>query len=156
MMAAKADLKEIVDALEMQFDELPAYLDRDTGEVHQIPLELIREAEEEDEEERDDLPDWEKPLWQVARLIVKGPRFVRLPSKFDVHEWEIMNDFSLSVESASIRKELLDAIRGSGAFRLFKNTIRRRRIEPAWYEFRSRALREIAIEWCAENDIPWH
>ena len=156
-MAAKVDLKEIVEALEMQFDESPAYVDRDTGEVHVVPIELIRDAEEEedDEEERDDLPDWQKPLWEIARLIVKDPRFLRLPSKFDVHEWEIMNDFSLSVRSASIREELLDAIHGSGAFRQFKNTIRRRRIEAAWYEFRAQALREIAIEWCEDNDIPW-
>ena len=156
-MAAKADLKEIVDALEMQFEENTAYLDRDTGHVHVVPVELIRDAEEEEEdaEERDDLPAWQKPVWEVARLIVKSPRFVRLPSKFDVHEWEIMNDFSLSVGSASVREELLDAIHGSGAFRLFKNTIRRRRIEAAWYEFRAQALREIAMEWCQENDVPW-
>ena len=123
-----------------------------------VPRELIRDAEEEeeDEEERDDLPDWEKPLWEVARLIVKGPRFVRLPSKFDIHEWEIINDFSLSVKSASVREELLDAIHGSGAFRQFKNTIHRRRIEAAWYEFRAQAIREIAIQWCPAKDIPWH
>ena len=157
-MAAKVDLKEIVEALEMQFDESPAYLDRDRGEVHVVPIELIRDAEEEedDAEERDDLPAWQKPLWEIARLIVKDPRFLRLPSKFDIHEWEIMNDFSLSVRSASIREELLDAIHGSGAFRQFKNTIRRRRIETAWYEFRTQALRDIAMEWCEDHDIPWH
>jgi hypothetical protein len=59
------------------------------------------------------------------------------------------------VQSNKIREELLDAIHGAGAFRNFKATLRRRRIEDAWFAFRAQALREIAIDWCAENEIVW-
>lgn len=66
-----------------------------------------------------------------------------------------MEEFSRSVDSERIREDLLRAIRGSGAFRYFKDTIRRHHIETAWYPFRSEALRQIAIDWCEENDIAW-
>ena len=46
-------LTEIVDALEMQFDESPSYLDLDTGQVVNVSEDLLREAEEPGDEEPD-------------------------------------------------------------------------------------------------------
>ncbi len=66
-----------------------------------------------------------------------------------------MDEFSQSVKSARIREELLDAVHGAGAFRMFKSTIRRHHIESAWYKFREQALKQIAIDWCKENGIVW-
>jgi hypothetical protein len=43
-------------------------------------------------------------------------------------------------------EELLEAIRGRGAFRLFKVTLRRMGAEADWYAFRDNALKEIARE----------
>src|SRR5207248_3152956 len=45
---------------------------------------------------------------------------LQLPTKFDVHEWAVMRDFSYSVQSDTIREDLLNAIHGTGAFRHFK------------------------------------
>jgi hypothetical protein len=64
-----------------------------------------------------------------------------------------MQDFSCSVESDRIREELLRVIHGAGAFRNFKDTLRRYGIEPAWFAFRAGALRQIALDWCEENQI---
>ena len=91
----------------------------------------------------------------MARLIVSTNRFRKLPSKFDVHEWAIMQDFSNSVESDEIREDLLFAIHGAGAFRHFKHTVRRHDIESAWFAFRTEALRQTALEWCEANQIVW-
>jgi Uncharacterised protein family (UPF0158) len=154
-MSATVQLKDIVDALELQFDEMPSFVDRDSGEVYTVPVELLHDAEECEEDEEPDLPEWQKDEWEVAKRIVSTDRFVRLPSNFDVHEWAIMEEFSLSVESDRIREELLDAINGRGAFRSFKSAIRRHRIEQAWYKFREESLKEIAIEWCKEHGIAW-
>jgi hypothetical protein len=42
--------------------------------------------------------------------------------------------------------ELQHAIHDTGAFRYFKDTLRRYRIEKNWYAFRTDALSEVAIE----------
>lgn len=47
------------------------------------------------------------------------------------------------------------AIHGKGAFRYFKDTLRRHEIESAWFDFRAAALRQIAIEWYEENEVAW-
>jgi hypothetical protein len=153
-MAAAVHLKDIVGALEMVSDEYPAFLNLDSGEVHSIERRLLGEAEDSDDE--DEYEDYEKdPEWELAKQIVSSDRFVKLPTKFDIHEWEIMNQFATAFPKARISEELLDAIHGAGAFRTFENAIRRHHIEPAWYDFRAQALKQIAIDWCEEHDIGW-
>ena len=46
-------------------------------------------------------------------------------------------------------------IKGSGAFRRFKNAIRELGVENAWFEFRGAALEMMAIEWLEENGIAY-
>jgi len=153
-MSKTIRLSDIVDALEMQPDEYASFLDLDSGEIETVSHSLLGQAEESDGEEPE-LLDWQKHGWEIAKRIAASDRFVALPSKFDVNDWEIMNEFSQATESSRIRSELLDAIHGSGAFRNFKSAIRRHKIEQAWFDFRGEALKKIAIDWCEENQIVW-
>ncbi|MGD1095632.1 MAG: UPF0158 family protein [Bryobacteraceae bacterium] len=147
-------LNDIVEALEIQVDEFSSFLDLDTGQVESVSHDLLRDAEKSSHEEPD-VPDWQKPEWEIAKRIASGGRFQKLPTKFDVHEWEIMRDFSRSVESDRVCEDLLNAIHGAGAFRNFKDALWRHSIESAWFEFRTEALRQIALDWCEENHIVW-
>ena len=52
-----------------------------------------------------------------------------------------------------IRAELSRAIHRAGAFRNFKDTVRRLGIESAWFACRAEALRKIALDWCEKNQI---
>lgn len=54
-----------------------------------------------------------------------------------------------------VREDLLRAIHGKGAFRYFKDTLQRHRIESDWFAFRSEALRQIALDWCEEHGVAW-
>jgi hypothetical protein len=154
-MSATVLLKDIVDALEMVSDELPSFLDLDTGEVQTLHRELLGEAEECGDDEEPDLPAWQAEEWEVAKRIVFSDRFRKLLTKFEVHEWSIMRDFADSVESERIREELSNSLHGKGAFRYFKDTLRRHRMESAWFAFRTEALAEMARDWCEENHVEW-
>jgi hypothetical protein len=144
-----------VDALEMLNDEHLSFLNLDSGEVVTVSRELLSEAEEGEEDEEPELPAWQAGEWEDAKRIASSDRFRRLPSQFDVHEWEIMQEFARSVKSDRIGGELMRAIHGSGAFRHFKNTLRREGVEEEWYAFRAESLREIAIDWCEEEGVKW-
>ena len=155
VMPATVHLDDIIDALEMQLDEFSSFLDCDTGQVETVSDELLGEAEAR-EDKGTDLPAWQKQEWETVRRIVSAPdRYQSLPSKFDVHEWAIMQNFSRSIQSDRIREELLFALHGAGAFRNFKDTVRRCGIESEWFAFRAEALKQIALNWCEENHIVW-
>ena len=152
-MPATVRLNDIIDSLEMQFDESSSFLDLETGQVETVSHALLRAAEESGDEEPD-FPAWQKHEWEIAKRIVSTERLQELPTKFEVHEWEIMKDFSLSMES-DIREDLLRAIRSAGAFKKFKDALRQHGIESGWFAFRMEALRQIALDWCEENQIVW-
>ena len=153
-MAATVLLDDVIEALDIVFDEMSSFLDLDTGKVETVSNDLLSEAEESPDDEPG-LSDWQKEEWEIAKRIASTDRFKQLPTKFDVHEWQILQDFSRSVQSERIREDLQGAIHRAGAFRNFKNLVIQHGIESEWYAFRAAALRQIAIDWCEENQIAW-
>ena len=80
---------------------------------------------------------------------------MQLPSKWDVHEWELMRSFCDTVEDERMKGFLLRSIHGRGAFRRFKDELDRSGQLDRWFDFKRNALRNQAIEWCTENNIPF-
>jgi hypothetical protein len=66
-----------------------------------------------------------------------------------------MQDFSRSVTVETIHGNLLNALRGIGAFRNFKDTLQLHGIESDWFAFRADASQQIALDWCEENTLAW-
>ena len=54
-----------------------------------------------------------------------------------------------------LRNELLYRIRGSGAFRRFKDAIHRYGIAEEWYAYREQVLEEIAVSWLEVRGIAY-
>lgn len=152
-MQAAIRLRDVVAEMDMIGDDFHALLNRITGELATISNEEIRAVEEEDDLE--EYPQWQHDSIRKAEEILGSDDWLELPSKFDVHEWEIMRDFCYSVDDERLSSELLDAIHGSGAFRHFKNTVHYRGVEQDWYRFRQEALEQIARDWLERHDIPF-
>jgi hypothetical protein len=149
-------IKAIVDAIGFQSELHTCYVDVSTGEIVAMPEEVMRAVENEADIEG--LPDWEMELIDVGRAIfedVDSKRYRPLPTIFDIHEYSIIEKFCGSIEDEETAEALYTAIRGRGAFRVFKDTIRRFGIAEEWYEFRNDALRDIAVDWCEADDIEY-
>jgi len=147
-MATKVSLYEVVGALEIASDEMSSFVSKRTGKVVMLSHEAMQRAEEDSKE---DLPDWEEEELRLAKDVLDSTDWLELPSKFEVHEWELMNRFGQSLSAPAQCEEVLDAIHGSGAFRAFKSTIRRLRLEDAWFAFKNSAFEDIARSWLDEN-----
>ena len=151
-MAIRVKLNEIIEGLESQSDERHSFLDKRTGEVVSISDEEMQAAE--DDEPIEDFPDWQQDLVRIAKEIIdETGNYIDLPTKFDIHEYSIMEKFCLSLNDDEMSDNLYSVIKGSGAFGRFKNAIHEYDIADDWYKYRNDALKEIAIEWCQENGI---
>ncbi len=151
-MAIRVKLDEIIEGLECQSDESSSFLDKTTSKVVLISNYEISAAEDNDPIE--DFPDWEKDLVRIAKEIVdETGKYIDLPTKFDIHEYSIMEKFCLSLNDDEMSDNLYSVIKGSGAFGRFKDAIGEYDIADDWYKYRNDALKEIAIEWCQENGI---
>jgi hypothetical protein len=79
----------------------------------------------EDPEEAEAVPQWQKDLLPKAREVLGSEDFIPLPSRFEIHEWSIMERFARSLTDAAVRDELDAAVHGRGAFRRFKDAVHR-------------------------------
>ena len=151
-MAIRVKLNDIIEGLEFESDERNSFLDKRTGEVVSISEEEMQAAE--DDEPIEDFPDWQQDLVRIAKEIVdETGNYIALPTKFDIDEYSIMEKFCLSLNDSEMSDTLYSLIKGSGAFRRFKDAVHEYDIADDWFKYRNDALKEIAIEWCQENDI---
>jgi hypothetical protein len=151
-MAIRVKLDDIIDGMESQSDESSSFLDMKTGEVVLMTDYAMLAAEEN--EPIEDVPDWERELVVIAReILAETGQYLQLPTKYDIDEYSIMENFCMSLDNQQIGDILYDLISGSGALRRFKDAVYKYGVEDEWYKYRDNAIKEIAIEWCRQNNI---
>jgi hypothetical protein len=152
-MIPTVSLRAVAQEMDVFSDEEFAYLNPQSGELVTIRREEIAMVESGDDLEN--YPDWQRALIQETQEVLQSQDYLPLPSKFDIHEYAILERFCYSVEDDALSQELLDQIRGSGAFRRFKDTLHRLGIIDDWYRYRQAALEDIAEDWLKQNHIPY-
>jgi len=150
-MAATVNLPDIIDALEMQSDERRAYLNVTTGEVVTMTDEELGLDDELSDALDESTDDDESEMNELA----ESENYLQLPDQFEIDEYGMMESFCLSLTDEHLRNTLYNAIKGSGAFRRFKDNIGRLGIEEDWYKYREQRFKDIAIDWCKEHEIPY-
>lgn len=130
----KVKLSEIIDALDFTNDEIEYYYNPDNGEIF---MSNIGDYENLSEDELDEL--FEKSIM--------------LPTRYDINEYEMMEDFAETIEDTRLQNQLYISLNGSGAFRRFKDTCINFDIIDDWYKFRDEKYKELAINWCKDNNI---
>jgi hypothetical protein len=153
-MTNKAKIKDIIEEMEMQIDGYRSFIKIRTGEVFSVAEDDLIDAE--DEKTMDDLQDWQIENLEIANEIVENfEDYKELPSKYEIDEYKMVKDFCLTIKDVKIQNILLITIEGKGAFRRFKDAVIELNIEMDWYSFRDRRYKDLAIEWCQNNDIEY-
>lgn len=135
----KVKLQDVIDGIDMVSEDSTCYLDTETGE-------LIYISEFADNDYDDD----------ILELIDEGSdRFLSLPSQWDRNDYSTMERFIESLPPGKEQNLLAISINGSGAFRRFKYTASELGLLDDWYRFLNNAHRELAIEWCEDNEIEY-
>jgi len=145
-------LRDVVEALDLQSDELHSYLDQDTGEIVTFNEEEARLARGG---EADEAPAWMQEYLPKVRRALDG-NMVQLPDRAHIDEWRMMQEFADGPENCHCRAELMSAAEGPNAFRRFRDALERYGLEDAWHLHRQAAYTEFAKDWLKENGISFH
>lgn len=81
--------------------------------------------------------------------------WIAAPRQRDLGEYDLMADFADTVTYPHANDLLSVALEGKGAFRRFKDTLRRIGLTDEWYTFKREAYIDLARAWCEENGIPY-
>src|SRR4029450_5907220 len=145
--ALRVKLQDILEGMDFQSDEQSSFLNLTTGEVVSITDEELRAAE--NDAPLEDFPEWQHDAIRIAGEIVETDHYLPLPDRFEIHEYQIMERFCLSVDDDDLRDDLCDAICGRGAFRRFKERMQVYGMAEKWYRYRDAAPRALVTP-CAE------
>jgi len=86
---------------------------------------------------------------EVDEDIMLSEDYIRLP---EVDEYKIMRNFAFAQKEVN-QNILLDILYRPKAFRNFKDMVHKLGLTKRWYRYRDERLKEIAINWCKENNI---
>lgn len=129
-------LSKIIEGLEMVDNIVDCYYNPEKDEIF---LSNIGEYEELSEDEIDEL---------FEKSII-------LPTQYKINEYQIMVDFIETLDNLEIKDNLHRLIQGKGAFRRFKDYYLEMDIIQKWYDFRNKRYKEIAIDWCKQNELEY-
>lgn len=129
-------LSKIIDGLEMVDDIVDCYYNPEKDEVF---LSNIGEYGDLTEDEIDEL---------FEESII-------LPTQYEINEYQIMVNFIETIDNLEIKSNLQRLIQGKGAFRRFKDYCFESNIIQDWYDYKEEKYKEIAIDWCRQNELEY-
>ena len=135
-------LKQVIQAIEEASEVFTSFWDTKTGKTVYLADPLMTDLTEDD-----------KALAAATEDIPE--RFLRFPTKYEIHQYRIMEDFIDQLSPGRAQEELAHAIRGKGAFRRFKQSVRYHGLEQRWYDYQAEAYRELAIRWCEGKGLEY-
>lgn len=135
------DLEQVLDAMELASYTAESYFDTHNGQVIHLDSRTMD-------------PDEFESACEALEIEPPG-RYLRLPAKFEIHEYRLMQNFVYSMPPGAVQDDLAEAITGPGAMARFKDGVRFHGVEHDWYYFRERAYRQMAIQWCEEHNLAY-
>jgi len=135
-------------------DDVTAYFDKRDRKVYSFEDRFLGLAE--DGEDPNALAGWER---EEARRAVDflehfdDESLVPLPGKYELREYDLMEEFGELQANPGAANQLLRAIQGKGAFRRFRDTLGRLGLTEEWYAYRARAMERFVRNWCEQNGV---
>jgi len=152
---AVVDLEVFIVQME-PVDGYMMFLNIRTGEYVMVNEDYLRRVEHmKDLQDLSGVHEFEKEeIMNILDIEENFDEYEALPTKFDLDEYSIMEDFIETLEDRKVIEQLEEAIIGKRAFRRFKDTISSLGLSNAWYNYRDQFFLEIAKSWCEERNIP--
>jgi len=91
----------------------------------------------------------------AMKMEEEWDHYLPIPNTVDMEERGIMEAFA-GRQRDDVKKRLEESLNGDGGIRRFRYQVRRLLLQPAWDRFKHTAYREIARDWCEENQIAYH
>ncbi len=158
MQRVEIDWSDLSHAFESGSAEVRFYFDRQTGEVIPLTDEVLQYMESAPGGAAilGEPPDWmRESVEEAARILGDGEgRFLLVPPADTAEEYRDMEEFIATVGDPRLQGELWRAIRGSGAFRRFKDTLRDFTSErERWFAYHDGRTLERMNRWLAAQKI---
>lgn len=155
MKKLKIDLELLYQSFVFENEDLcKEYLDTDTGDIINIPEEIIKIIEEEADEKN--LEDWQKELLVEAYAVAADnkERYILIPNINPSYLDGALESFIENIDSDSLKDKLTTTLNEEVPMRSFKNVLCDYPDElDLWYSYEEQKGKEYVIDWLRERNI---
>jgi|GEM_PF-119261 len=146
-------LRHLVEQLSFLTEHSTAFLEYETGEIYVVTDEEVHAAQKPDPDKEHTGEELE--IFEQINELVSSDAFLKLPTRSDLGEMDILTRFCRSIEKPALRAEFVEAISGDNAYARFRELRQKYRLEDQWFDFWETNLAENAKSWLAEKDVPY-
>lgn len=145
----KVILKDVIEAIEFENELLNHFYNKKTGVIIYKEDFTTTSYTAEDIERLNELEEWERELVINLHDLKENPGdYIQLPVKDESYELNIMMEFCNSFSDIKVPDKVENE-------EDLKKIIQDKELLSEWYDYREYREREIAIEWCNENNIEY-
>ncbi|MAT45592.1 MAG: hypothetical protein CL609_24950 [Anaerolineaceae bacterium] len=146
-------LSKFIMALAIGDEFSSTYIHKQTGELIEISVEASEMFEHIKTNGWGNYSQWEYDAIKKVEKVKSDPSFIKIPSKFDLHEYRMMEDFISTIQNLILQDEFHHTIQGKGAFQRFRNKLIENGLENDWQEYKKEELAKFSRNWLRENKI---
>ena len=152
----KVNLDDVIECIELENESLNHYYNKNTCII------IYRESSEtssykaEDFNKIDEFEEWERELIESLHDLKTNPQdYIQLPTAREISEFKILEQFCNSFSDISIDNIIKENIDEIKKIQKIKRIIEDKKMLNDWYDFREASERQIAKDWCDQNNIEY-
>lgn len=144
----QVELRDVIEAIEFENELLSHYYNKETGVIIYKEDKSTASVTSENITNIDDYESWQKELIMELKDLEDHPeKYIKLPGTEELHEGRMMKKF--------MKKYSLSCDADEEEIEELKKVIEGKCLLNEWYDFRKEQEKEIAINWCKENNIEY-
>lgn len=150
----KVNLNDVIECIEFENENLNHFYNKKTGIIIYKESSDTSTYSAADYNRIDEFEDWERELIESLYDLEKNPNdYIKLPGEEEISELNILINFCNSFSDISIDDILNKNIDDTKKIQKIKKIIEDKDMLNDWYEYREQSERQIAIDWCKNNNI---
>lgn len=149
----KVNLSDVIEAIEFEGDLVNHYYNKSSGIIIGIEDSNASTYKASFIKDLDKFEDWEKELISNLYDFQENPEdYISLPNKEEINEYGMLIDFCNSLKDLDLKNKLLG---NNESFLKLKQSVENNGLLSQWYDYREEAEKELAINWCKNNNIDY-
>lgn len=141
----RVDINDVIEAIEYENEFLDHYYNKKTGVI------IYKEDDGTtvpDLDNTEGLEEWQVELFKELKDLEDHPEnYIKLPGHDELHEGRMMKKF---LDKRSLKNDINEE-----NIEKLKKMIEDKCLLSEWYDFREDLEREIAVNWCEDNNIEY-
>ncbi|SFL90994.1 UPF0158 family protein [Salibacterium qingdaonense] len=150
-MEQSVNLPSLLEAVRNAPDGVTMFLHRKTGEVLRISDDVLRRAQLQAPDARDD-----EEFRAAARVVAATEDdYLPLPNRLEVDESALMEAFVRELSNPMMRTMLARELTGTGRMRRFQDRVVELGLQEDWNAYRLEGYLEFMRQWCRARSVPY-